>query len=526
MKKALVLLLTFAMLLSLVACSSGEEATAPADPSVEAAPEAAVESEGSDTLVVGLTGEPSGLDMCQFQDGVSAMVYCQLYDTLVYFNYETMELEPCLAKSWEQIDDKTIRFTLRDDVYFHNGEQLKASDVIYTLQRGKVLPAKQFIWGPFDEVNSKVVDDFTVDICSYEPFAPMLTYLSDNGAYIVSEKGVEDQGLEAFNRNPVGTGAFKFNEWVPGEYVMLERNDQYWNGTPYYKYMTFVFMADSTARTLALQTGDIDVCPDPIMTSLADLENAGFNVATCNDMISTNIVFNTQHPILSNKLVRKAMQYALDIPAIGDVAFSGTGRVADSFFPYYIPGRTDATGDLVYTYDVEKAKALMAEAGYPDGFTIKVWTNENQNRIAICEMIQNAWAQIGITAEVTVMEHAAMIALYSNGEHEIVVNGFSAGAPDGDFVHDNFYSTVEWGTNYTGYRNPEWDKLMDDARTLTGDPAGREALYAQAIDILREDLPTISVRYSEVQIAYRGDLTGVTAHPNKIPRYWWVEPAA
>lgn len=508
MKKGISLLLTLVMLLGFTACGDTSS------------------TEEGETLVVGLTGEPAGLDMCQYQDGVSSMVYCQLYDTLVYFNYETMELEPCLAESWEQIDDLTIRFHLRDDVYFHNGEKLNASDVIYTLKRGKELPAKQFIWAPFDEINSKVVDDLTVDICSYEPFAPMLTYLSDNGTYIVSEKGVEDQGLEAFNRNPVGTGAFKINEWVPGEYCLLERNDEYWNGTPYYKYMKFVFMADATARTLALQTGDIDVCPDPVLTSLQDLEDAGFTVVTCNDMISTNIVFNCQDPILSNKLVRKAMQYALDIETIGDIAFSGTGRPADSFFPYYIPGRTDATGDLVYTQDVEKAKELLAEAGYSDGFTVQVWTNENQNRISICEMIQNAWADIGITAEVTVMEHPAMIAAYSNGEHQIVVNGFSAGAPDGDFVHDSFYSTVDFGTNYCGYRNEEWDRIMDEARTLIGDEAGREALYAQAIDILREDLPSIAVRYSEVQIAHRGDLTGITAHPNKIPRYWWAEPIA
>ena len=190
-----------------------------------------------DTLTVAQSGEPTVLDPQNQNDQPTAVVCWQIYETLVLRNNITGEFEPLIAEKWEQIDDKTIRFYIRDDIVDHAGNPFDANDVYFTVQRGCASNLKSYVWSAFDPENCKVIDDYTIDIATYEPFAPAMQYLCNNGALMVSEKAVEDAGsLDEYGRNPTGgTGPWKFVEWVAGDRVVLERNEDYYGEKPYFK---------------------------------------------------------------------------------------------------------------------------------------------------------------------------------------------------------------------------------------------------------------------------------------------------
>ena len=177
-----------------------------------------------DTLTAAQTGEPQVLDPQNQNDQPSINVCWQIYETLVRRNSTTGEIEPLIAERWEQIDDLTIRFYIRQDIVDHLGNPFTAHDVYFTVERGCASVLKSYVWAPFDFDACKVVNDYTIDIATKEPFAPALQYLCNNGAMMVSQKAVEAAGsLEEYGRNPTGgTGPWKFVEWIAGDRVVLE----------------------------------------------------------------------------------------------------------------------------------------------------------------------------------------------------------------------------------------------------------------------------------------------------------------
>lgn len=501
---------------------SGEEAAAMSPP-----PAGLSTTSVEDTLTVALTFEPGGLDIMQNRDGSSALVVANSSESLFLRNNDTFEYEPWLATSWERIDDLTIRFHLRDDVTFHDGSHFTAEDVLFTLQRGRQLPASEWVYVPFDVSNCKVVDEYTIDIRTLEPFAPFMAYLSDVGFAITSKTAVESVTDEVYNRNPNGaSGPYRFVEWIAGDRIVYERNEDYWGEKPQFQYLVYRIMSDSTARTLAFESGDVDICMDPLLSSIDSLKaNQNCDVFSCPDFITTNIAFNTAKEPLSSKEVRKALRWALDVDSIANIAFSGTGRTSSSMIPPQLPGWHEPEGELAYGYDPEKAAALLAEAGYPNGFKLNIWCNENQNRIDIAEMLQNAWSGLGIECEVTVMEAATLIDRWSKGEHEVLVMGWNASGLDADFMFNNFHSDFSYINNFSAFKNETYDTLMEQARA-TLDEEKRTDMYSQVVDLLREELPIISVHNSDTFYGIRSTLTGLELHPQKLPHFWMIKSKA
>ena len=201
------------------------------------AAEAAQSGNIKDNVTVVLKGEPSNIDPHGNTELVAMETQVQIFETLVKKD-ENGEIVPCLAERWEQIDDCTTRFYLRDDVTFHNGEKLTADDVVYTIQRATEMPSSAAIFSAFDGENTKAVDDLTVDVVTKEPFAAVLNYLASTRGGIVCKKAVEEMGDDAFGRAPVGTGPFMFDNWVTGTSITLKRNDNYWGDKPAYSTLT------------------------------------------------------------------------------------------------------------------------------------------------------------------------------------------------------------------------------------------------------------------------------------------------
>ena len=519
MRKRLSFILAGVMLLGSLAGSittGAEEKPVPPNLSVTAV---------EDTLTVAQSGEPKVLDPQNQNDQPSAVVCWQMYEGLIMRNNLTGEYDPLIAESWEQIDDCTIRFHIRDDVYDHAGNHFTANDVKFTVDRGCASTLKSYVWSAFDADKCKVIDEYTVDIGTKEPFAPAMQYLCNNGALMVCQKSVEDAAsLDDYGRNPTGaTGPWKFVEWVAGDRIVLERNEDYYGEKPYFKYLIIRNITDDTTRAMSLESGDIDF---NIKTATAQLETLRENPnVDIHDVTSTTLTymcFNVgKEGPWQDKRVRQALRYALDMDGMVQLAFSGAAVTADSIYCNSLS--CHVTPDEYYTYNIEKAKELLAEAGYPDGFEINLWTNENQSRIDLCDMIQNAWAQIGVKANVQIMEFATELDKIYAGEHDAFIMGFVSAGDDGDFLHDNFYSTEDYSQNTAGYKNPEYDELMDTARTSL-DPEVRQDCYAKVQVLLQDELPWIPIACATNNFGVRATLTGVDPDPQAIMHFRWMRP--
>lgn len=480
-----------------------------------------------DTLTIALPSEPASLDIFQLSDSAATLVSKVHCEGLLRRNDATMEYEGVLAKSWEHLDDNTIRFHLRDDVYFHNGEKMTAEDVLFMFQRGNELPLQSSFFNMYDLDKCKIIDDYTLDVVTFEPFPPMEDFMSDPADCVLSKKAVESSTPEALVRdlNGAGTDPYKFVEWIAGDRIVFERNEKYWGEKPEFKNLVFRIITDSTARTLAFEAGDVDICMSPLTTSVDSLrQNPNCDIWTCDTFTTSNIVFNCTVAPLDNKLVRQALAYALDLDTIVDTVFSGTGKKHDSFFTPQNEGYHPADPEkhkALLEYNPEKAKELLAEAGYPDGFTLKVWTNESQNRIDLAEILQNNWGAIGVDVEVSIMEFATLMAEYSKGIHEVVICAFAPTGKDGQFYYPYMHSTGPFRRNYAGIRNPEIDKLMETAQS-TLNAEDRAAKYAEVIDILREEVYMIPLHNSENIFGVRSTLTNFEPNPVGLPRVAFV----
>lgn len=479
-----------------------------------------------DTLTVGGTGEPTVLDPQNQNDSPSGFHCMQIYETLIFRDNETMEYYPGLATEWEYLNDTTIRFKLRDDVYFHDGSHFTAEDVKYTFDRGKVCTKKAYSFEPFDCDATAVVDEYTIDVVTKQPFPAAFDYLVGNAMLIVSKNAIENAAnIDEYGRNPIGTGPWVFKEWIAGDRIVYERNENYWGDKTAFGKMVIRNISDDTTRTMSFEAGEIDVSIKVAESQIENLEtNPDVELVRFPSFVNNYIGINVTKEPLNDVRVRKALRYAFDLEAATDVAYNGTGTPSDSCFPKVLSCYTPPSPETTYTYDVEKAKALLAEAGYPDGFEISLWVNENQTRIDMAEILQNAWGKIGIKTNVEVMEFGAYLDKIHAGEHDMFILGFTSGGNDGAFARSGFYTEKDgFNSNTSGYSNPRYDELADLAYVEI-DPVKRQTYYDEIQEILREDLPWIPLRCGETIYGIRSTLTGMDKDAQSKPMLKFIQP--
>ena len=467
----------------------------------------------ADEFVLGIGGEIPSLDPHAQNMLASSQVLYHTMETLVNQDVDLI-IYPGLAESWEQIDDVTWQFNLRQDVYFHNGEKLTAEDVAFSLSRGADAPQVAPVIGMIDAEGIEVIDDYTVNIATNYPFAPFLNHLAHNAAAIMHAGTVGDvEPGEAADDLIIGSGPYQVIENVSGEVLIMERWDDFHGDIPHMRQITFRIIMDPSARTMALETGEVDAILAPQPTDVDRLENhADITMHETVGLGMEYIILNNYH--IPDVNVRRAINYALDIDMIVDITTEGTLVPAAGFVNNITFGHNpDFEG---FPFDIDRARELMVEAGYSGeagagDVEIELFANvENVVRQQQAEMVQGQLNEIGINIEITTMEFNAMNELLQDRQVAMATLGWGTVTGDADYAlfplfHSSSHSP---GTNHALFDNAEFDDLIEQARAST-DEAERLELYREAQDILHYYAPWILISNTIIRIPAQNNVGGV-----------------
>ena len=479
------------------------------------------------TLVVGLVAEPVNLDPAQVTDFNSNRVGRRIVETLVTMPDESTQLVPGLAESWTiSPDGLQYTFKLRKGVKFHDGTPFNAAAVKFSIERQILVdhPANKLGKYPFANYffgNVKaveVMDDSTVRFVLKEPRATMLAVLAQPAASAVSPTAAMKNGLD-FALAPVGTGAFRYGSWTRGQSVVLEKFPDYWKGAVKFDRVVYRPIVEDQARLTELLTGTVDLIVGVPPDFVAQLE--GSPKANLLRQVGAHVWYlginNTKKP-LDDKRVRQALNYAVNKDAIVKDVLKGTGVVSKG---PVLPGTWGADGNLApYPYDPAKAKKLLAEAGYPNGFSTTMWVPESgsgmQSPVAMAVVMQSNLRAVGVNVTLQTMEWGAYIAKLRTKEQDLFALSWAAGSEDPDMVMYPLFHSSQWtpnGPNRAMYKNEKFDALLTEARHVT-DQAKRAALYREAQKILYDDAPWVFVDHEILIAATSKRVQGFKLHPS------------
>ena len=474
-------------------------------------------------LVFGTGGEPTELDPGDAIGGPDAWVIDNVYDRLVEMA-EDGSLVPGLAKSWSvAADNVTWTFELRNDVKFHDGTQFNAEAVKYNFDR-VLNPAKEMAnikqWQPYIE-SVTVVDKDTVQFKTKSPYGSFLSRMANSFSSISSPAAIEKYGAE-YSRHPVGTGAFVFDSWVPGERLVLVKNGSYWREGPYIDRLEYRFIREGSPRVLALESGDVDVVDQVPAQDLARLDQAAELAILQKTMYRIFYwAFNNTKGVWKDPRVRIALNHAIDRESIVKNVLFGAGKVANSFLSPSIYGALPIN---TYDYNPTKAKQMLQEAGFPFDTRLVCYVTEGryyQDR-QVAEAIQGMLAQIGVQVDVRVLERAAFVdAVWFAEANSDVAKArdpmqTTFGSDDAATAWRQTLHSQMWpknGWNEALYSNAKVDALIDQANTTT-DLEKRKALLE---DIQREfiaDPPWIISHFEQAAVAHKSKVSGLIILPS------------
>ena len=463
----------------------------------------------AEDLTIGMATEPSSLDphFHVFSPNINVAMYT--FDKLINFD-DKMNLEPGLALSWTAIDDTNWEIKLREGVTFHDGSPLTSKDVAFTIARAPTVPDSPSSYARFLKpiTNVKVVDDLTLRLSTDAPFPLLPRYLAT--FVIVSEKTGEGATSDDYNsgKTMIGTGPFKFVKWVKGDEIVFERNDEYWGEKPEWDHVMLKPIAQNASRVAALLAGDVDVIEqvppsdierikaDPELGVIQAVSNMVIYVHMDSDRDSSPFVTakdgapSDQNP-LKDPRVRKAMSMAIDRQAIVDRILEGAGVPAGQI---QVEGTFAASPDLTpEAYDPDAAKALLAEAGWADGFglTIHAPAGRYVNDTQIVEAVAQMLSRVGIDTKVETMPAAVLFSRGTNLEFSVLMAGWNPNTGEPSEVLAGLLHTFDkekgmGGANRGRYSNPDMDKKLEDA-LVTVDKDKHEALLIKAMEAVRSD---------------------------------------
>jgi peptide/nickel transport system substrate-binding protein len=511
---ALLLVLVFMFTIATAGCSNGDK---PAAATESTKSEVSDTGSAKDTLVYGSTwADATSLDPAVDYTSKSRYILEQIYDPLFFFDDER-GLSSAIADSYDVSDDGIYyTFHIREGALFHDGNQIKASDVVFSIERAKEASFISRFVSHIDTATA--IDDLTVEVKLKAAFAPFIRVIS--GLLIVSEKAITEMGDRYGLDGAVGSGPYMLKEWKTGEYTLLERFEDYYLGPSPIKYVKVVGIPDKNAMLIALETGQVDLTNN---ISSADVEIIKSNPDLTLYQQDTSHMFwfllnNTKFPF-NNKLLRQAVNYAANKENILLAEKSGLGKLADSNYmlaPQSF-GYTSNEATKNYPYDPEKAKALLTEAGYPNGFEFTINALSGWGDKA-AEALQADLKAVGITANIELLEDTVSFANIAALTYQTDVMGTNDTYLDADMLYDRYHTGA--GNNQIGYSNPEVDALLETARKEQ-DEAKRVELYDRIVAILKDDACIIPCYFEDYLAASSSKLKGFELESNTHINRWY-----
>jgi peptide/nickel transport system substrate-binding protein len=444
-------------------------------------------AQAASTLVIAQAADAYSMDPAKHSAFPTANVLFQIYDGLVIQD-EKGEMAPGLAESWSNPDELTWRFKLRQGVKFQNGEAFNAAAVKFSFDRALDPNFKAPYFSRISHIKSvTVVDDYTVDFKTEKPFPTMLLSLYEASfpALIVPPVYAAQNNGADISAKPIGTGPYRFVEWKKDEQIVLEANPDYWGGKPAIDKVVFRPIKETRTRIAELKSGGAGIAVDIPPEDMASLEGGDTKVATVSSDTLYFLAFDTTRDTpLKDKRVRQAINYAVNVEAIQEALLNGMGtRIAltlpangFAYNPEWKP----------YPYDPAKAKALLAEAGYPDGFSIPFMTRKGRylKDSEIVEATAGFLAKVGIKADVQYVEPGVWGQISEKkGREGITFPGWSGRDPN--LVWAPLLRTGQYQSYYS---NPDLDALLA-AGSATINPDERKAIYEKAAAIIKDDAP-------------------------------------
>ena len=520
-KRFLALSLAAALLAGCVSCGNSDEKTSPTGGG------SGVDSTGDGgTLRIAMTcaalpntdSEPT-----EGQEGYRFVSF-QLYDALVKWDAssetEAGKIIPGLATSWEQNPENPKRWTfhLREGVKFHDGTDFNADCVIFALDR---------VMNPDFEYYSTTcaasVGSFLANIESYakvDDYTITIDTVQDNNAYLIydlpyimipSMEAVKEKG-DGFADAPVGSGPFRFVSKIAGQELVMERNENYWGNVPQIKTLILKPISDASARLAALQSGEVDWAEVVPVESLESLKSQGYQVKLNDYPHAWLYIMNTESGPFADARVRQAFSMSIDREGLCNDILQGVGTpLAQLMYPgspWYAEGVEE------YTYNPERAKELLAEAGYPDGFSTTLWCSDTQVMRDSAVVIQEQLRQVGINAEVKTLESGQFQSETGNGAHDMFI--MSKTSIDPDSMLRSMYHTEALGPsgNRCFWTTPEVDALIDEASTTTDTEHAME-LYAEIQSKVAEAAPLVPMAVEHLNAGMQSNVKGFGLYPGK-----------
>lgn len=524
-KKGLCVLLALVMCLSVLsACGSNEKTVADPTPAsgdqqaVAAATEAApAEPEGE--IIAVINQEIVSVDPADQAQRATSQVLIQMYETLLRFD-ENSNPVPFLAEYVNQVDDLTYDVKLREGVYFQNGEEMKASDAVFSLSRALANPKTASALGAIDPEGFEITGDYSFTMKTIDPNAAMLVGLCNVQSAILSEKAVTELG-ESFGKTAkgCGTGPFEFSEWNDAIDVVLTRNPNYWGEPAKVLSLRYKFVSDANSRNVMLETGEAHIIYDVQVAGIeALLDNSELTVfSTPSSTIRFIYLNQSEGKPMANKALRQAISYAIDRDALVKNVFGDYATPATSFLAGNILGHTD---DLeTYEYNPEMAKAKLAEAGYEPGELTLTMSMHAQNvLIRMAEVIQAYLADVGINMEIESLDTAAWVAALAEGTTEMGFNANSNTSLDPHVLYTPAHSSNIPAPNHGRVNDPKLDEMLEKGMQ-TFDRSEREKIYIEAQQLIADECYMYCICYDNVTVAIRNELQGYTQTNNNSDRF-------
>lgn len=484
---------------------------------------------GDQDLIIAVPAELSSLSAHGSNDVPSGNVRSNIYESLITLDEEGNP-EPNLATDWDQVDDTTWEFSIREGVTFHDGSELNAEVVKLNFDRlldPDIGSQGASIVSAIESV--EVTGDYTLEVNLEYAFAPILNHLAHNNTAIMSAEIIEAdaEGVESgdeidqyINSNPIGTGPFMLDNYTPGDQITLARNDDYWDSAPELETITFRTIPETGTRLAELETGSIHIAdaiePDNV-DRVGGMEDVG---VLQQPSTSLNFyAFNTQVEPFDDERVRRAISMAIDKSQIIDGIYSGTSISATGPIPPGVLGYDESIEGL--DYNLDEAKALLEEAGYGDGFEISLKTNsDNTQRMSMATYAESALSELNITVQIEGMEFGAFIEDTADGQTEMFILGWSTPTMDGDYSTYQLFHSSNHGMagNMTFFDDAEIDDILDEARREVDLDIRRE-LYSEVSEMLIEKSPMIFVNHTELLLGVNDSVQGFSIAPNGIYQF-------